>query len=151
QRNYEKLAQFWVQGGKVPWASLWEGKQVQRISLPTYPFEKRRFWKAASSDHPNEAKFDGASAHAESNPNNRAAINSPSVIETVTAIVAESICLAEEEIRPCLSLWQLGVDSLLGAEIAQRIRKRFHFEIGHRDLAEAGTVNALSRLIEQKQ
>ncbi|MCX7747906.1 MAG: amino acid adenylation domain-containing protein [Clostridia bacterium] len=40
----EKLALCWVQGGKIPWESLHKGKEVRRISLPTYPFEKQRIW-----------------------------------------------------------------------------------------------------------
>ncbi|WP_292720263.1 non-ribosomal peptide synthetase [Nostoc sp. JL34] len=147
QRNYEKLAQFWVQGGKIPWVSLWEQKQVQRISLPTYPFEKRCFWEVASSANSDEPKFNGAIAQGKSNPNDA----SQSVQEIVTAIVAKSIGLTESEIRPHLSLWQLGVDSIRSMEIARRLQKRFQVEIGHRELADYGTVEALCRLIDQKR
>ena len=42
--NYEKLIQHWINGNKVPWEQLYGEQQPQRISMPTYPFAKRRCW-----------------------------------------------------------------------------------------------------------
>ncbi|KAF9396675.1 hypothetical protein CPC16_010246, partial [Podila verticillata] len=39
-----KLAQLWVQGLEVKWAQLYGAVKPQRISLPTYPFAKERYW-----------------------------------------------------------------------------------------------------------
>jgi len=40
----DKIAQLWVSGIKVDWLLLYQLFQPNRISLPTYPFEKRRVW-----------------------------------------------------------------------------------------------------------
>ena len=151
QRNYEKLAEFWVKGGKVPWAALWKEKRVQRISLPTYPFEKRYFWNVANGANLDETKSNASTTQAKSDTNDGTATNTLSVKAIVTTIVAESIGLTEREISPHLSLWQLGVDSIRGTEIAWSIRKRLHVEIGHRELAEYETLDALSQLVQQKR
>ncbi|MFN9940170.1 MAG: ketoacyl-synthetase C-terminal extension domain-containing protein, partial [bacterium] len=132
QRNYQKLAQFWVQGGKIPWISLWEQQQVQRISLPTYPFEQQCYWQAVSSS--NSARSPLNEAIAADTKTNPPAAN-PSVQEIVAAIVATSIGLTVSEIKPHVSLWQLGVDSLRSKEIVRQIEKRLYVEIGHRELA----------------
>jgi polyketide synthase PksN len=42
--EFERLAQLWVSGIKVNWSLLYESYRPNRISLPTYPFEKRRVW-----------------------------------------------------------------------------------------------------------
>lgn len=42
EKNFEKIALHWTQGGKIPWESLHEVKEVRRIELPTYPFEKQQ-------------------------------------------------------------------------------------------------------------
>ncbi|KAG0319429.1 hypothetical protein BGZ97_002174 [Linnemannia gamsii] len=39
-----KLAQLWVQGLEVEWEQLYGETKPHRISLPTYPFAKERYW-----------------------------------------------------------------------------------------------------------
>ena len=38
------VAPHWVNGGSLDWNALYPGSKPQRISLPTYPFAKRRCW-----------------------------------------------------------------------------------------------------------
>ncbi|WP_115460543.1 SDR family NAD(P)-dependent oxidoreductase, partial [Enterobacillus tribolii] len=39
-----KLAEFWVQGLEVDWPALHRDKRACRLSLPTYPFARDRYW-----------------------------------------------------------------------------------------------------------
>ncbi|HYJ85578.1 MAG TPA: SDR family NAD(P)-dependent oxidoreductase, partial [Pyrinomonadaceae bacterium] len=43
-RNLQKLAQLWVSGVNVDWKALRQQTTAHRISLPTYPFAKDRYW-----------------------------------------------------------------------------------------------------------
>jgi len=38
------LGQLWIGGQAVNWTALHAGETVARIPLPTYPFQRRRFW-----------------------------------------------------------------------------------------------------------
>ena len=38
------LARFWLAGGEVDWEGFWAGERRRRLSLPSYPFERRRYW-----------------------------------------------------------------------------------------------------------
>ncbi len=38
------LARFWLAGGEVDWTAFWAGERRHRLSLPSYPFERRRYW-----------------------------------------------------------------------------------------------------------
>jgi amino acid adenylation domain-containing protein len=38
------LARFWLAGGEVDWSGFWVGERRRRLSLPSYPFERRRYW-----------------------------------------------------------------------------------------------------------
>src|SRR5262249_5301221 len=38
------LARVWVAGQPVDWRGLFEGEARKRISLPTYPFQRQRYW-----------------------------------------------------------------------------------------------------------
>ncbi|OLP20306.1 hypothetical protein BST81_00780 [Leptolyngbya sp. 'hensonii'] len=48
----ESVAQLFVQGVAIDWASLDQGFAYRRIPLPTYPFERQRYWLDASPDVP---------------------------------------------------------------------------------------------------
>lgn len=43
-KKLDKIAQIWVAGGEVNWDELHNNKKIKRISLPTYPFAKERYW-----------------------------------------------------------------------------------------------------------
>jgi len=44
-KQYDKLAKLWANGFLVDWSLLYSNsKQPSRISLPTYPFSKERYW-----------------------------------------------------------------------------------------------------------
>jgi acyl transferase domain-containing protein len=45
----EALGRLWLAGVPVKWPGLHEAKIRRRISLPTYPFKRRRHWFEASS------------------------------------------------------------------------------------------------------
>jgi acyl transferase domain-containing protein/aryl carrier-like protein len=42
--QYEKLLQGWVKGFTIDWEHLYGEQRPQRISLPTYPFARERYW-----------------------------------------------------------------------------------------------------------
>lgn len=42
------IADFWIGGQGVDWEILHTGKQPRRISLPTYPFARERYWLPAA-------------------------------------------------------------------------------------------------------
>ncbi len=42
--DYEALAREWTSGGEIDWSLLHTGKNLKIVSLPTYPFEKERYW-----------------------------------------------------------------------------------------------------------
>src|SRR6185436_9585435 len=38
------LAQLWLSGGRPDWRAFHAGERRRRVPLPTYPFERRRYW-----------------------------------------------------------------------------------------------------------
>jgi acyl transferase domain-containing protein/acyl carrier protein len=43
-RDLRRLAELWVSGAKVDWSALQRGTSARRISAPTYPFARERYW-----------------------------------------------------------------------------------------------------------
>lgn len=43
------LAELWLQGVKIDWHSFNQHRRGSRVSLPTYPFQRQRYWIAPST------------------------------------------------------------------------------------------------------
>ena len=59
----ETLGQLWLAGATIDWAGFYAGEQRYRLSLPTYPFERERYWleqpsvqKQREQDHQHKGK-----------------------------------------------------------------------------------------------
>ncbi|HTA15512.1 MAG TPA: type I polyketide synthase, partial [Solirubrobacteraceae bacterium] len=44
QTLHGALAQIWVCGAQVDWSALFEGHRARRAELPTYAFQRKRYW-----------------------------------------------------------------------------------------------------------
>ncbi|MBN9669607.1 SDR family NAD(P)-dependent oxidoreductase [Roseibium aggregatum] len=51
-RRLEQVASAWCHGASIDWDQLNRGRNVRRISLPAYPFEKIRCWYRQEPDAP---------------------------------------------------------------------------------------------------
>ena len=38
------LGQLWLSGVEIDWSGFYAGEQHYRLPLPTYPFERQRYW-----------------------------------------------------------------------------------------------------------
>ncbi|UCH94144.1 MAG: SDR family NAD(P)-dependent oxidoreductase [Candidatus Aminicenantes bacterium] len=50
QRDLPRLARLWVSGLAIDWRLLYPGETPCRISLPTYPFARKRCWKSQTTE-----------------------------------------------------------------------------------------------------
>ena len=48
------LGQLWLSGVRIDWRAYHENNRPRRIPLPTYPFERRRYWIEPDMDSPTE-------------------------------------------------------------------------------------------------
>ena len=49
EEKLDRVAERWIAGSPVNWSILYRALPVRRISLPTYPFVRRRYWVPKSS------------------------------------------------------------------------------------------------------
>jgi 3-oxoacyl-(acyl-carrier-protein) synthase/acyl carrier protein len=52
RQKYGKLLELWVKGLGVDWNRIYDGAVPKRISLPTYPFLKERYWITKNTGNP---------------------------------------------------------------------------------------------------
>ncbi|MCP4133214.1 MAG: SDR family NAD(P)-dependent oxidoreductase, partial [bacterium] len=58
-RKLAKLGKLWVSGVSVDWKLLYSDCLPNRISLPTYPFQRERFWVPETGKPGRDRKFEG--------------------------------------------------------------------------------------------
>jgi acyl transferase domain-containing protein len=46
-----RVGQFWLAGGQIDWARFYAGEQRRRIPLPTYPFERQRYYLESENSY----------------------------------------------------------------------------------------------------
>src|SRR5262249_47990049 len=51
-RALTELARLWVAGLEIDWRPLYDAEQPARLSLPTYPFARERYWLPQRSADP---------------------------------------------------------------------------------------------------
>ena len=152
------LGKLWVNGVTPDWASVADGPRT-RVSLPTYPFERRRHWidapvrgaanpAPAFSSPPAIASVQADTAAvslAESRQTQEAEMDG--IRESIAEILQD---VSGETVDPAatLTFLELGFNSLLLSQVAQQIQRRLKVKIAFRQLlGDLSTIPALERFI----
>ncbi|MCA1568223.1 MAG: amino acid adenylation domain-containing protein [Acidobacteria bacterium] len=140
---HNALGELWANGGQVDWAAYTSRHRRRRISAPTYPFEKRRYWpdfgRAASNTAP---RCDEA---ARSKQGDAAPTGDDE--EKVGSLFRTLLTLPEVGLDD--SFTELGGDSLLATQLASRLRDLFGVVIPLREILEFPTIRGVVRLVRK--
>ncbi|MDB6023734.1 MAG: hypothetical protein JWQ04_3591, partial [Pedosphaera sp.] len=162
------LGKLWLSGVAVDWTGFHQPHQRRRVPLPTYPFERKRFWAEPGA----RAYAQPALASRESNaspvgrlgstpanlssdenlPSGAAAITRKErVLATLRSQLAELSGKNASEISPAVSFLELGFDSLFLAQASQSFQKTFGLKITFRQLMEnLTTLDDLANYFDQQ-
>ncbi|WP_204034304.1 type I polyketide synthase, partial [Micromonospora qiuiae] len=119
------LAEAFVSGAAIDWSAVFGGR-ADTVDLPTYPFERRRYWT------PPQQEPAASDARAASEPTRSPSqVTSPSALPAaerrrhltgmVISHVAAVLDLDESDVDVSLSFKDLGFDSWLAVEFADRL------------------------------
>jgi phthiocerol/phenolphthiocerol synthesis type-I polyketide synthase E len=156
----ESLGQLWLAGARIDWRGFYAHEHRRRVRLPTYPFQRKRYWidPPSASAQPHELTPDWARpAPAGERPLTpslypRPGLRTPyeatqSDLEQSLARIWEDL-LGTSPIGANDSFFELGGNSLLATRLASRLRDTFPVEVPLRALFESTTVRELARLLE---
>lgn len=158
ERNaYESLLSaldsLWVAGVQPDWEALYLGEQRCRVPLPTYPFERKRFWidsdGAKDRQAPENIRPQQESASVNPSTSSAKPTNSSSRVETLQSALAQILAelsgtnLTEEDAN--VSFLELGFDSLFLTQVSIALQNQFGVKISFRQLLnEFPTVHSLA-------
>ena len=154
------VGRLWSEGVAIDWAAYGEGRGGRRIPLPTYPFERRRYYLEAPRGGPEAVELPLPPAEAltsageegppsaHGRPQLRTAYLAPrSELEEAVAAVWREM-LAMERVGVEDDFFELGGHSLLGTRVIGRLRLQYGVELKVDAIFRASTVAALAREIE---
>ncbi|HLN61120.1 MAG TPA: beta-ketoacyl synthase N-terminal-like domain-containing protein, partial [Symbiobacteriaceae bacterium] len=155
------VGRVWLAGGKVDAEGLLAGQSARRVPLPTYAFERQRYWieqieSAAGTEAAVAAAEDLLSAEADfGSEYDRPDIGSPMVApRTATEARAAAIwqeALGVSAISVYDNFFELGGHSLLAIRLITQLREAFGVELSPQSLFQYPTVAELAELIDQGQ
>ncbi len=162
------LGRLWLAGVDVEWSKLYLAEPRNRIPLPTYPFERQRYWMEPPTytfSHLNTPSLpansmDGVLIPATNEmepreqqtvyarPNIATSYVAPrtSLEQTITEIW--QVLLGVDKIGVFDDFYQLGGHSLLATQLVSRLRATLHVEIPLRAVLEVMTVAELAERVE---
>lgn len=152
------IAKLWVRGTKPDWDRVNRTAGARRIPLPTYAFDRRRFWpetnniptSGATSDFASGATpFTVPSAPAQATlPTVRNVENAPSDMQPHDTILAVwRDMFGDPAIGPDDDFFELGGDSLFAVRIATRLSEVLNAEIPAAVMFEGRTVTGVIDLL----
>lgn len=137
------LGQLWVCGAAVDWPAVHSDRPRRRVTLPIYPFERRRFWIddeiTVSPEAPSIPASSNGGTHALPKP-------AASDVEREVAAILQQL-LGVERIGDDDDFFALGGHSLLAVQLVNRLRGRFQVDLPLSIVFEAPTVRGLAARI----
>ncbi len=158
------IGKVWQQGGKLNWTDYYKDEKRKRISLPTYPFERKRYWvdlipkrKEKSGDEQifvtpdfgiNQSSTEEKHILQRNNLNDE--FKSPTNANEEVLIRLWEDILQIEGIGINDNFYELGGDSLIATQIFARIKSRFASHLTLKDFMSNLTVGELAKLLENE-
>ena len=158
------LGKLWLAGVEANWPAVYTDERPHRIPLPTYPFERQRYWIEARGRHL-QATLPQAAAAEEADTIDQPAVETPFSLHLRPILLTSYVAPRNECEQTIATIWQellgiaqvgihdhffeLGGHSLLGTQLVSRLYDTFHVKLTVRSLFEAPTIAKLAAIILQ--
>ncbi|BCX47077.1 phosphatase:FkbH-like protein [Haloferula helveola] len=153
-RMLQSLGDLWCRGADVDWKAVFAEVPARRVPLPTYPFQRKRYWKECrllDQPLPVAAKVEDTVVAVDAAPEAAAAEMSreDSLMARVRQVLEDLSGIPGEEMTANAGFLELGFDSLLLTQAARELQKAFGVPIAFRDLMQGfPTPGALVKHLE---
>ncbi|MEH1816626.1 MAG: aminotransferase class III-fold pyridoxal phosphate-dependent enzyme [Nostoc sp.] len=130
------VGQLWLAGVSIDWSNFYQRETRQRIPLPTYPFERQRFW-IDPPPHPNRAATPKL-ANPQLLEKAQTMTTSPQqkLIPLLKEIIEETSGLEIASVDDSITFLEMGLDSLSLTQVGLALKKKFKVKVTLRQLLE---------------
>lgn len=148
------LGKLWLSGVRINWSSFYAGERRERVPLPTYPFERQRYWIEAQNgtfetNVTRETDQTRLTTFSHPRPGLATAYVAPrNEVEQALAGVWEEL-LGLEQVGVHDDFFSLGGHSLLASQLVSQLRDSFEVDLPLYKLFETPTISGLAGVIEE--
>ena len=149
------MGRLWLGGVDLDWGALHAGAHRRVVSLPGYPFEKKRHWidpPAASQPMPEPAALAAAPVQPPvmETPVTQTPTRRDLLLRDLRAMIEEASGLPMAETPAAQNFLDAGLDSLLLTQLALALQRRYKTGLTFRQLLESvSSLGALSDYLEK--
>ena len=161
----DALAVLWSSGVAVDWQAVYKEESRRRVSLPTYPFQRKLHWveppgrRAAQVESTTVlpdlyAQESSRIAHAAMPPLEAelpSSLRSERLCAEIAEVFEEMSGIAATPEEYTLSFLELGFDSLFLTQATRAIEKKFRVKVTFRQMMEQiSTIESLAKHLDEK-
>jgi len=143
------IGQLWLNGIEPDWLLFYKGQHRQKVPVPSYAFDRKRFWvdpvqfSPATGIFPASANETGIPVNTVSSTANEPAPNTrerkKTLIEKLKKIFENASGIEMKSAEPDRHFIELGFDSLLLTQVSLNCKKEFGLPLSFRQLNETCT------------
>ncbi|MDN3271696.1 acyltransferase domain-containing protein, partial [Streptomyces sp. MA15] len=125
ERFLAAAAELFVQGVPVDWAALFEGTDARRVELPTYPFQRTRYWfDSVPEAEPAHGVPDTEETLLSRELRSRSEAERLDYVLELVRVHAATVLgrAAADTVSPDLTFKEQGFESIQGIELRNRLR-----------------------------
>lgn len=147
--DYQKLLNVWVNGYQIDWNLSYDKEKVRKVSLPSYPFEKKRYWLDMDEENNCADRAGKEIVQAvcqETKSEKKKNLPQHSVENVIRKALSKLLCVEENEIKSNLELKSSGADSIILTQLLhqlQNLNPNLDFEM----LFSCDTVNDIVKAV----
>ncbi len=148
------IGRLWEQGVKIDWDAFHKDRQHYRVPLPTYPFERKRYWVSSQVAESGVAELTPQPTDIPVAEEKQAEEQQEGMVENPGVEPTNAIERAVKEIWQLLlgrkdfsiydDFFELGGDSLMAVSIVGQLNERFKVPLGSHVLMKHPTVSGLA-------
>ncbi|MBX3014465.1 MAG: acyltransferase domain-containing protein [Caldilineaceae bacterium] len=159
QHLWQTVGHLWLNGIDVEPTRFYAHANHHRVPLPTYPFERQRYWVDAPRPAQSATIPWVANAREEAAKQGTVVVlptsNTPHPQRPLSPLEAEIAALWSQSLGitalgPEADFFALGGDSLLATQMAVRLRTQFNLPLDTHSLLQAPTLGQLAMLIAEQ-
>lgn len=151
------LGQLWANNVSVDWDNFYSSEKRYRLPLPTYPFERQRYWIDVTRPLPQAISSPEKIAKGTLSPATVANTNiSKTDIKREFTPFEQKIaqiwtqCLGISNLSVDTDFFEVGGDSLLATQLITLLNTQLNIDLDTHSLLQAPTIAELTLLINQK-
>ncbi|MBV7339841.1 aminotransferase class III-fold pyridoxal phosphate-dependent enzyme, partial [Chloroflexi bacterium TSY] len=144
------LGTLYVQGVNIDWKAFDQEYKRRRLALPTYPFQRKRYWIFDESTSMNMTEQTSVSAGSVQAEEAASSLHREQILSSLRSLVAELLHESASDVNIHTPFIEMGADSIVMLDAIRRVESTYSVKIAIRQLFEdISTIDALATYVAE--